>query len=139
MEELLQSIANGAAFAAELAAVLVVGYGVLEAFVRTVVGLARRGTGHGQRKAIWRSFGMWLVLGLEFELAADIVRSVIAPTWEDLLKLGAIAVIRTFLNFFLEKDLEKAPAETIGPATSAGSSEASGPGVLQARASATPD
>jgi uncharacterized membrane protein len=136
MEELLQNIAGGAAFAAELAAVLVVGYGVLEAFVRTLVGLARRGTGHGQRKAIWRSFGMWLVLGLEFELAADIIRSVIAPTWEDLLKLGAIAVIRTFLNFFLEKDLENAKPETAGPA---GSSEASGPGVPQARASAAPD
>jgi uncharacterized membrane protein len=41
-------------------------------------------------------------------LAADIVRTVIAPTWVDNGQLAAIAVIRTFLNFFLERDLEAA-------------------------------
>ncbi len=63
-----------------------------------------------QRKAIWRGFGMWLLLGLEFELAADIVDSVVSPTWQDVGMLGAIAVIRTFLNYFLEKDLDSAEA-----------------------------
>jgi uncharacterized membrane protein len=48
------------------------------------------------------------LLGLEFELAADIIGSVISPTWEDIGELAAIAVIRTFLNFFLERDLENA-------------------------------
>jgi uncharacterized membrane protein len=61
----------------------------------------------GRRKAIWVRFGVWLLLGLEFELAADIVRSVISPTWFEIGQLGAIAVIRTFLNYFLEQDLEK--------------------------------
>ncbi len=42
---------------------------------------------------------MWLLLGLEFELAADIIGSVVAPSWEEIGKLGAIAVIRTFLNY----------------------------------------
>ena len=51
---------------------------------------------------------MWLLLGLEFALAADIIGSVVSPTWEDIGQLGAIAVIRTFLNYFLEHDLEKA-------------------------------
>jgi uncharacterized membrane protein len=51
---------------------------------------------------------MWLLLGLEFELAADIIASVVSPTWQDIGELGAIAVIRTFLNFFLERDLESA-------------------------------
>ena len=53
---------------------------------------------------------MWLLLGLEFELAADIIGSVISPTWQDIGELGAVAVIRTFLNYFLEKDLEHAEA-----------------------------
>jgi uncharacterized membrane protein len=66
------------------------------------------GATHGERKAIWRRFGMWLLLGLEFELAADIIGSVLSPTWQEVGKLGAIAVIRTFLNYFLEKDLESA-------------------------------
>ena len=46
------------------------------------------------------------LLGLEFELAADIIGSVVSPTWRDIGELAAIAVIRTFLNYFLERDLE---------------------------------
>jgi Protein of unknown function (DUF1622) len=61
------------------------------------------------RKEIWLSFGLWLLLGLEFELAADIVRSVISPSWADIGQLGAIAVIRTFLNYFLERDPREVP------------------------------
>jgi uncharacterized membrane protein len=51
--------------------------------------------GHQQR------FGVWLLLSLEFELAADIIRSVVSPTWRDIGELAAIAAIRTFLNYFL--------------------------------------
>ena len=63
-------------------------------------------TSHGERKVVWRRFGVWLLLGLEFELAADIIGSIVSPTWQDIGELGAIAVIRTFLNYFLEKDLD---------------------------------
>ena len=59
---------------------------------------------------------MWLLLGLELELAADIIGSVVSPTYE-IGRLGAIAVIRTFLNYFLEKDLEHAAVAATGPAT----------------------
>ncbi len=51
------------------------------------------------------NFGRWLSLALEFQLGADIVNTTVAPTFEALLKLGAIALIRTFLNFFLTKEL----------------------------------
>jgi uncharacterized membrane protein len=63
---------------------------------------------HGARKEIWQRFGVWLLLGLEFELAADIIRTVVSPTWRDIGELAAIAAIRTFLNYFLEKDVERA-------------------------------
>jgi uncharacterized membrane protein len=52
-------------------------------------------------------FGMWLILGLEFMLAADIARTAISPTWQQTGQLAAIALIRTFLNYFLERDIEK--------------------------------
>ncbi len=52
-------------------------------------------------------FGSAVAVALELLLAADVLATAIAPTWEDIGKLGAIALIRTFLNFFLEKDIEK--------------------------------
>lgn len=53
------------------------------------------------------NFGRWLSLALEFQLGADIVNTTVAPTFEALVKLGAIALIRTFLNYFLSKELEE--------------------------------
>jgi uncharacterized membrane protein len=49
-------------------------------------------------------FARW-ILALEFALAADIVRTAIAPTWDGIGHLAAIAVIRTVLNYFLERDM----------------------------------
>lgn len=110
MEELFIRAAHIASLLIEAAAVIVVFYGALEAFTRLLRIVATPDASHGARKSLWRRFGMWLLIGLEFELAADIIGSVITPTWQDIGKLGAIAVIRTFLNFFLEKDLEHAGA-----------------------------
>ena len=126
MEELFAQAARTAALLVEIAAVFIVSYGALEAFAKVVWIIATPRTSHGARKELWRRFGMWLLLGLEFELAADIIGSVISPTWQDVGELGAIAVIRTFLNYFLEKDLEHAeetgeePAMPMSLAASAG-------------------
>jgi uncharacterized membrane protein len=57
--------------------------------------------------AVWRTFARWIVLALEFELAADIVRTLVAPSWADIGQLAAIAAIRTFLNYFLVLDIER--------------------------------
>ena len=108
MEELLGGFARVTSQLSEAAAVIIIAGASLEAFLRLLWMVATIGATHGERKAIWQRFGMWLLLGLEFELAADIIRSVVSPSWADLGQLGAIAVIRTFLNYFLEKDLETA-------------------------------
>jgi uncharacterized membrane protein len=92
-------------------AVLLIAYGGIETLVYVVgqlSGLMVRGA--NWRREMFVRFGRWLILGLEFALAADIVRSVISPTWNDIGQLAAIAVIRTFLNYFLEKDVEEARA-----------------------------
>jgi uncharacterized membrane protein len=52
--------------------------------------------------------GRWLSLALEFELAADILRTAIAPTWDEIGKLAAIVVLRTLLNYFLEREIRVA-------------------------------
>ncbi len=50
-------------------------------------------------------FGVWLALALEFQLGADIVSTTVAPTLDALTKLALIAIIRTFLNYFLSREL----------------------------------
>ena len=116
MEELFAQLARTASLLVEMAAVIVVSYGAVEAFVKLLWIVVTPSATHGERKSLWRRFGMWSLLGLEFELAADIIASVISPTWKDIGELGAIAVIRTFLNYFLEKDLEQADraGKTVG-------------------------
>ncbi len=56
-------------------------------------------------RQIWLKFATWILLALEFALAADILRTAVAPTWEDIWKLAVIATIRTMLNYFLAKDI----------------------------------
>ncbi len=107
MEELFAEAARSIALAVEAVAVLVIAFGAAEAAVRLVRRPFRPATVAGQRKEVWLRLAVWLLLGLEFELAADVIRTVVAPTWDELGRLGAIAVIRTFLSYFLEKDLEK--------------------------------
>ena len=111
IEELFVQFARVLSLLVEGAAVITVAYGSLDAFIRLLGVAFTPRAAHGARKAIWRGYGMWLLLGLEFELAADIITSVITPSWQEIGELGAIAVIRTFLNYFLEKDLEAGEAE----------------------------
>lgn len=54
------------------------------------------------------TLGRYLALALEFQLGADILSTAIAPSWDQIGKLGAVAVIRTALNFFLSRELREA-------------------------------
>jgi uncharacterized membrane protein len=117
MEELFKDIASRIALAVELIAALLIAYGAVEALVSLVIPrrtFESRKLFH-KRRQIFLRFGVWLLLGLEFELAADIVRSAISPTWSDIGQLGAIAAIRTVLNFFLEKDIREFDDTLHGP------------------------
>lgn len=104
---MFKEIAEDVALGVEAAAALIIAYGAAEAIVGSFLVIVGKQPRHQQRRDVWLRFAMWLLLALEFELAADIVRTAIAPSWTDIGQLGAIGVIRTFLNYFLEKDLEK--------------------------------
>jgi len=60
-----------------------------------------------QRSDIWLRYARWLIAGLTFQLAADIIETAITTDWEAIARVAAIAVIRTFLNYFLEKDFNE--------------------------------
>ena len=60
------------------------------------------------RENIRLKLGRWLALALEFQLAADILKTAVAPTWDDVGKVAAIIVLRTMLNFFLAREIAEA-------------------------------
>ena len=92
----------------ELGAAVIIGLAAVEAMWKALPLFLRRDLSQELKVKVRLSLGRWLALGLEFALAADILRTAVAPTWGDIGQLAAIAVIRTFLNFFLERDLEVA-------------------------------
>ena len=112
MEELFKTFAGTIAILVEGIAALFIAIGAAEALWSLVlsVHVACR-AGVKRRKEIWVQFAIWLLLALEFELAADVLRTAISPTWDDVGMLAAIAAIRTVLNYFLEKDIDKYMAE----------------------------
>lgn len=83
------------------------GYGAAIAFYQIVIRSILRQVppGHYERARI--NLGRKLTLGLEFELGADILRTAIAPTLSRIGIVAAIIVLRTALNFFLERDIER--------------------------------
>ena len=108
MEELFKVYASRVALFVEVIAAVVIAIGAIQALFG-LLNPAGRNTAKPfyRKKKVWLGFGVWLLLGLEFELAADIVRTAISPSWTEIGQLGAIAVIRTFVNYFLEKDVER--------------------------------
>jgi len=110
MEPWAREIAGHVATACELVSVLFVALGATEALGRSFAGWRVYGD-LKFKKQIWLRFAAAILLSLEFALAADIARTAISPTWRDIGQLAAIAAIRTILNLFLERDLERARAE----------------------------
>ena len=80
--------------------------GMVMAVIRSVQVKQRISGEHPMHTYFRRSFGGWLVVALEFQLAADIVGTIISPTTRQLIELGAIAIIRILLNYFLGKELK---------------------------------
>ncbi|EJL22606.1 DUF1622 domain-containing protein [Novosphingobium sp. AP12] len=107
MEEWLRMLASTTALGLELIVVVTVLIGAAETSLRIVLHFARAQKVPWSRRETWIGFARWILLALEFALGADIIRTAIAPTWDDIGKLAAIAAIRTGLGFFLERDIEE--------------------------------
>jgi uncharacterized membrane protein len=88
----------------EAAGALIIFIGAVVATARFVQAAARRRT-ERRFTRIRLGLGRYLALGLEFQLASDILSTAIAPTFEEIGQLAAIAAIRTALNYFLGKEI----------------------------------
>ena len=102
--DLLRTGAEAIALAAEAIAALIVAVGLIGAIVRYARDLIGRAESFPQER-VRLGVARVLALALEFLLAADIVRTAVAPSWEEIGKLAAIAAIRTALNFFLQREI----------------------------------
>jgi len=102
----------------EAGAAVIIGLAAIEATIRSLilfVPTAHRAVHPGVRQqdakeAVRLRLGRWLAVALEFELAADILRTAVAPTWNEIGQLAAIVVLRTVLNYFLQQEIDKAEA-----------------------------
>src|SRR4029453_7098012 len=106
MEAVLHTVGHSVALAAEAVAIVVIATGMVEAAGNIVrIMWAPQVTGP-DRRAVWLDFAGWLVAALTFQLAADIVNTSFSPTWDEVGRLAVIAAIRTFLSYFLDREVE---------------------------------
>lgn len=88
--------------------ILVIVWGVVRTLVRTVIlEMTRCRHMHTccEREGLRREFGSYLLLGLEFLIAADVVTTISHPTLVEVAVLGSIVAIRTVISFFLTREL----------------------------------
>lgn len=98
------TIVDGVALAIDGVGVVAIVVGLLTAAGRFV--LSGRRTEDPYRR-LRRDIGRGILLGLEFLMAADIIRTVaVTPTMQGVLVLGVIVLIRTFLSMALEVELQ---------------------------------
>ena len=117
MEETIGAVAVLVAATIEAIMVVVIAIGTIQAVYGTIR-LTWAGESIGaELRSTWLHYAAWIVLALEFALAADLIRTIVAPGWVEIGQLGAIAAIRTGLSWFLSRDFEEvekeAPAELL--------------------------
>lgn len=105
MKDLAEFITIYLSRAVEIIAAAVIGISLLKFLYKYIRHIANPNDGL-DNQIIRIHFGSSLALVLELLLGADILATAIAPTWNDIGKLAAIAVLRTGLNFFLERELK---------------------------------
>ena len=111
-EVVVQVAVHWLRLAVEATGAVVIGIGVgiaLVAFARSLLSGKP-----ADFNAIRLVLARYLAMALEFQLGADILSTAVAPSWNEIGKLGAVAVIRTALNYFLSKEMgeERRTAES---------------------------
>ena len=106
MREWLVIVSEQAITLIDAIALLVILVGTIEVSL-TVARASFKPLGDQVARRAWLRYARWLVAGLTLQLAADIIETSITTSWQAIGRVGAIAVIRTFLNYFLERDVEQ--------------------------------
>ncbi len=110
MRAWLSIISEPAIALIDAVALLVILIATIEVSV-TVVAASFKPRGDQLARQAWLRYARWLVAALTFQLAADIIETSISTSWQTIGRVGAVAVIRTFLNYFLERDVTQQQRE----------------------------
>jgi uncharacterized membrane protein len=106
MEEIAKQITINTSHAVEILAAIIIGIAVLKVLFKyfSFLYLAKKAV---SKEEIRVQFGSSVAVALELLLGADVLATAVAPSWDDIGKLAAIAVLRTALNYFLGKELKE--------------------------------
>ena len=108
-ETLIQSLILWVQLLAEIVAALLIAAGILITLAQLLKIFRSRFQGYERSRLVLAKF---LALALEFQLAADVLGTAVSPTWTQIGRLAAIAVIRTALNYFLAREIKREERET---------------------------
>ena len=108
MKEWLNFIIEDTSVIINAMAVVIIAIGTIEVFFKSLRDILRPSTTGHQLRDEYLRYARWLVAGLTFQLAADILGTATGATWDEIGRLAAIAAIRTLLDYFLERDITEA-------------------------------
>jgi uncharacterized membrane protein len=106
MREWLDAVTEPVIVLIDALALLIIVIGTTEAAIGAARGMWKP-LGEQGARAVFLRYARWLVAALTFQLGADIIETSISTSWQTVGRVAAVAVIRTFLNYFLEKDVER--------------------------------
>ena len=104
MKEFIENFA----FLISMISMLVIAYGSILAvfsFIRNVLSRAKGKFSFVKLNSVKIDFGYYLLLGLDFLIASDVIRTIVENTLNDLTILGVSVVIRTVLSYFLGREI----------------------------------
>ena len=102
VREWLVRLTEATVLGIDFMALLVIAFATVEAFVGGLQAI--RKSGH-ERRQVWLRYARWLIAGMTFQLASDVLETAVRMSWTALGQLAVVAVVRTFLNYFLERDV----------------------------------
>jgi uncharacterized membrane protein len=111
MEEIAKQITINISHAVEILAAVIIGMALLKLLFQFVSGIynitrIQKSPWRGDLEGLRVQFGSSVAVSLELLLGADVLATAVAPSWDDIGKLAAIAVLRTALNYFLGRELK---------------------------------
>jgi uncharacterized membrane protein len=105
MEEIAKQITTNVSYAVEILAAVIIGVAVIKTLLN-YFSLLKLSASKIPKEEIRVQFGSSVAVSLELLLGADVLATAVAPSWDDIGKLAAIAILRTALNYFLERELK---------------------------------